>query len=104
MTETEARNQNLQIIIGKFPYQANSRSRLANFSSGFVKFICSEKGDIYGMTIIGPNASEAILEGVIAIQNGLSIESIAHTIHPHPSFSESIMEAAKIVLQEQTNF
>jgi dihydrolipoamide dehydrogenase len=52
------------------------------------------------MQIVGENAGEATAEGAVAVQNGLNIRQISHTVHPHPTFSEAVMEAAKAVLDK----
>ena len=51
-------------------------------------------GRVVGMHIMGPHASDLIMEGTLAIRNRLTAQDIAHTIHPHPTLSESIMESA----------
>ncbi|KAK8880733.1 hypothetical protein M9Y10_003420 [Tritrichomonas musculus] len=98
LMENQAKKLGIKVKVGMFPYSANSRARCINETAGFVKWICNDKGKVLGMTIIGPNAGDAIMEGIIAIQNGLNINQIAESIHPHPTLSEAIMEAAKAVM------
>ncbi|OHS97529.1 dihydrolipoamide dehydrogenase family protein [Tritrichomonas foetus] len=100
LSDVDARKKGIKVRVGNFPYTANSRARCTGQTAGFVKWICDENGMVIGMTIVGPNAGEAILEGTIAIQNQMHIEQVAHTIHPHPTLSEAVMEAAKAVMDK----
>ena len=104
LTEKEAKRNGIMVKVGSFPYIANSRARVAGDTAGFVKWICSEDGKVLGMCVVGANAGEAIVEGVIAIQNDMNIEQIAHSCHPHPTLSEAVMEAAKVVLGKAINY
>lgn len=104
LTEKEAKQMGIKVRTGSFPYSANSRARCMNDTQGFVKWICDSVGKVLGMTIIGPNAGDAIMEGTIAIKNGMTIQQIAHTIHPHPTLSEAVMEAAKAVMDKPIHF
>lgn len=98
ITEEEAKQQNIKIKTSVFPYQANSRARAVNQTTGFVKFICDENGKVLGNHIIGANAGEAIMEATLAMSNNINIKELAETCHPHPTLSEAIMESAKGVL------
>ena len=100
LMEHEAKKIGKKVKIGKFPYMANSRARSIGETEGFVKFICEENGQVLGMSIVGSNAGEAIMEGTLAIRNKLNIKSIIHTCHPHPTLSEAILEAAKAVIHK----
>ena len=73
-------------------------------TAGFVKWICNEYGKVLGMYVIGANAGEAICEGVIAVQNGMNIQQIANSCHPHPTLSEAVMEAAKGVMGKPIHY
>jgi len=94
MTEEEAR-KGYDVKVGKFPFYGNGKALIMNESAGFVKII-SEKnsGEILGAQIIGPQATNMISELVLAIQMEATHEEVAGSIHPHPSLSEAIMEAA----------
>lgn len=97
LTEEEARAKKIPHRIGKFPYIANSRARAMQDTAGFVKFVCDPDGTVRGMYVVGANAGDAIVEGTLAVKNRLNISAISHTIHPHPTLSEAVMEAAKLV-------
>jgi len=95
MTEEEAREAGLEIRVGKIPFKAIPRARCSGDEEGMVKIIGEKATDrLIGMHIIGPNASEMIHEGVIAIQEGLTVLDVAHASHAHPTCAEAIKEAA----------
>jgi dihydrolipoamide dehydrogenase len=95
MTETQAAGAGLNCRTVKFPFAANAHATILGQSEGMVKIVALEEtGTVVGMQILGGRASEMIMEGVLAIQNGLHVDRIAKTIHPHPTFSETIWEAA----------
>jgi len=99
MTQEEANEASLQTLIGKFPFKANARARCSGDPEGFVKIIAEKNTSrIIGLHIIGPSASEMIHEGVLAIQEKLTLKSIAHASHAHPTCSEAIKEAALAAL------
>ena len=98
-TETEARQANLDIIIGTSFFRANGRARCSGDTEGFVKVIGEKlSGRIVGMHIIGPHASELIGEGVVSIEKQSTLSDLAHTSHAHPTLSETIMEACQEAL------
>jgi dihydrolipoamide dehydrogenase len=87
--------------VAKFPYRADSRARISGESEFFVKFAFDMNEKIVSMTVVGHNAGEANVKGAIEIENGLSIDAIVNTVHPHPSLSESVIEAAKMIKNTQ---
>lgn len=93
--EKSAKEQGLNIEIGKFPFAANGKALTLGDTRGFVKIIKNkENSKVIGCSIIGPHASDLIAEVSLAIQNGLTAENIIETIHAHPTVSESVFEAA----------
>ena len=83
---------------GLFPFAANGRSLAMGESDGFVKVLADEKTDaLLGVHIVGPWASDLIMEAVTVMEFGGSAEDIARTIHPHPTLSEAVKEAAMAV-------
>jgi dihydrolipoamide dehydrogenase len=95
LTEEQAREQGEEIVIGRFPFQANGKALIQQETRGMVKIIASaEYGEILGMHIMGPRATELILEGGLAIKMEATLEEIYGTIHPHPTVGEAIAEAA----------
>lgn len=98
-TEAQAKEEGLEIAVGKFPFAANGRSLALGNSDGFVKLIArKEDGVVIGGQIAGPGASDMISEIALAIECGVTLEDIALTIHPHPTLGEITMEAAEVAL------
>jgi dihydrolipoamide dehydrogenase len=101
LTEQEAAKQFTTIKVSKFNFAANGKSVSMGEIDGLVKIVADgSNGQVLGMHILGPHASDLIMEGTLAIRNGLSAKDLAHTIHPHPSLSETIMECAHGIEEE----
>jgi dihydrolipoamide dehydrogenase len=97
-TEQQLKAAGVDYRSGTFPFMANGRARALGDTSGFVKILADRKTDrILGMHIIGPQASELISEGVVAMEFGASSEDLARICHAHPSLSEATKEAALAV-------
>jgi dihydrolipoamide dehydrogenase len=95
ITEETAKEQQIPINVGKYFYKANGRAKCLDVEDGLVKIIAHAHTDrILGAHILGTHASELIAELVLAMEFQASSEDIARTIHPHPSLSEIIKEAA----------
>lgn len=95
VTEEQAKEQELAYKATKFMLGGNSRAVTTGSNRGMIKLITTvPENKIIGAHIIGPNASELIHELVLAVNTSLTAEEVAHTIHAHPSLSESIMETA----------
>ena len=93
LTEAMARDQGLKIKVGKFPLAGNSKATILNAHDGFVKVIADEKyGEILGVHIIGPYATELIAEAVVAIEAEMTVEELMFTQHAHPTLSESLLD------------
>ena len=100
LTEEQARNQGYAVKVGKFPFAANGRALTLQEIEGFVKIIAdAESGEILGVHIIGPRATELIAEVTLAMKFELTVEDLAETIHAHPTLSEAIKEAALTVCE-----
>ncbi len=85
--------------IGKFPFGANGRAVSMMETDGFIKIIADAKTHVvYGVHIVGPEASNLISEAALAIEMGARLEDIALTIHPHPTLGETMMEAAEAAM------
>ncbi|MCB1184936.1 dihydrolipoyl dehydrogenase [bacterium] len=101
LTEREAAEQELDFDVGRFPLSALGRARTLGRTDGMVKIIADRRsGLVLGVGIVGPMASELIAEGTLAIEMGATLEDIMVTIHPHPTLSEAIMEAAEVAAGE----
>ncbi len=101
LTRAEAKARELPVKVGKFPFMANGRALTAGVPEGFVRVIADEKSHkLLGVEIIGPEASNLISEATLALELGATLEQLGNTIHPHPTLSETLMEAAKAALGE----
>jgi len=99
LTERKAKERGYDVKVGKFPFTANAKARILGEAGGLVKIVADKKYDEFlGLHIVGPRATELIVEGGSALELEATAESIAKTIHAHPTLSEAIMEAAEDVL------
>jgi dihydrolipoamide dehydrogenase len=97
LTETEAVAQGVRYGKGVFPWAANGRSLSYNRSEGLTKLLFDESDHrLLGMAACGPNAGDLIAEGTLAIEMGCDARDIALTIHPHPTLSETVGQAAEV--------
>jgi dihydrolipoamide dehydrogenase len=97
LTEEGAIEKGIPYKVGKFPLSALGRAKTAGKTTGFVKILADpESSLILGVAIVGEHASEMISEGTLAIEMGACLEDLIVSIHPHPTFSESLMEAAEM--------
>lgn len=95
MTEKAAKEAGIEIKVGKFPFSASGKAKAAGASDGFVKVIFDAKyGEWLGAHMIGMNVTEMIAEVVVARNLETTGHEIIKSIHPHPTMSEAIMEAA----------
>jgi dihydrolipoamide dehydrogenase len=93
LTEAKAREKGFKVKIGKFPFGGNSKASILGQHGGFVKVVADEKyGEILGVHIIGPAATELISEAVVAMSSEATVESMMSTIHAHPTLSEAVQE------------
>jgi dihydrolipoamide dehydrogenase len=95
MTEKAAKEKGLEIKVGKFPFSASGKASAAGHKDGFVKLIFDAKyGELLGAHMIGANVTEMIAECVALRKLETTGEELIKTVHPHPTMSEAIMEAA----------
>jgi len=93
-----AKDEGYEIRVGKFPFSASGKAVCMGEPTGLVKVIAdSRTGEVLGVHIIGPHATDLIGEVALAMQGGIRIDQIANTIHAHPTLGESIMEASEDV-------
>ncbi|MBN2417423.1 dihydrolipoyl dehydrogenase [bacterium] len=98
LTEQDARRENIPVKTARFMWGASGRAASIGRSDGMTKIIVDPDSDrVLGVGIVGPGAGELIAEAVLAIENGLTAADIAAAIHPHPTLSETMMEAAEAV-------
>jgi len=95
MTERQAREAGHKVRVGKFPFAANSKATILGAREGFVKIVSDETyGEILGVHMVGPRVTEMIAEAVVAMRLEGTVEDLANAIHPHPTLTEAVMEAA----------
>ncbi len=98
LTETRAREAGYNVKIGKFPFTANSRASIVGQHEGFIKIVSdADYGEILGVHIIGPQATELIAEAVAAMELEATVEDLIWTIHAHPTLAEAMLDAANSV-------
>jgi len=96
-SEKEAKEKDIEYEVVKFPWSASGRSVAMNSGEGFTKLLINPKNEqILGAGIVGKSAGDMIAELVLAMEMGATAEDLALTIHPHPTLSETIMEAAEM--------
>jgi dihydrolipoamide dehydrogenase len=99
MTEAEARAAGMEISVGKFPLPALGRAVIEFATVGFAKLIFAKQGGaLLGAHLAGPRSTELIAEMALALEMGATSEDLALTVHAHPTFAESLMEAAEVSL------
>ena len=99
MTEAEAQSAGVEISIGRFPLAALGRAVIESATAGFAKLIFAmDGGALLGAHLAGPRSTELVAEMALALEMGATAEDLALTIHAHPTFAESLMEAAEVSL------
>jgi dihydrolipoamide dehydrogenase len=104
LTEAEAKAQGIEIEVAKFPWGASGRALTLDRPDGLTKLIiCPKTERILGVGIVGTGAGELIAEGALAVEMGATARDIASTVHPHPTLSETVMEAAEVFYGQATH-
>jgi dihydrolipoamide dehydrogenase len=104
LTETDAQKQNREVAIARFPWGASGRALTLDRSDGMTKLILDPKTErVLGVGIVGPGAGELIAEGVVAVEMGATATDMRMCIHPHPTLSETVMEAAEVFFGQATH-
>ena len=95
LTEKKARELYPEVKVGKFPFSGIGKSKIEDMTEGFIKIVTDAKtGEILGVHMIGAIATELVAETVLALHLECTAEELAAVIHPHPTISEAMMEAA----------
>jgi dihydrolipoamide dehydrogenase len=104
LTEAEARAKNIKVEIAKFPWAASGRALSFDRTDGLTKLIIEPESErILGVGIVGHNAGELIAEATVLIEMGATAKDLALTVHPHPTLSETLMEAAEMFYGHATH-
>jgi dihydrolipoamide dehydrogenase len=98
LTEIEATKRGYEVKIGRFPFGNIAKPRIIGHDAGLVKIVADAKYDeVLGIHMVGPHATDLISEAAVALRLESTTEEIARTIHPHPTLSEAVMQAAEAV-------
>ncbi len=98
LTEAKAEEAGYNLKVGKFPFTANSRASIVGQHEGFIKIVSdADYGEILGVHIIGPQATELIAEAVVALELEATVEDLMWTIHAHPTLAEAMLDASNSV-------
>jgi dihydrolipoamide dehydrogenase len=104
LTETQAQKDNREIKVAKFPWAASGRAMTIDRTEGMTKVIFDPKTErVLGVGIVGAGAGELIAEGVLAVEMAATATDLALSIHPHPTLSETLMEAADVFFGTSTH-
>ncbi len=94
LTEAQAKEKGYTVKVGKFPFAGNSKATIVGSHDGFVKIVADAKyGEILGVHILGPQATELIAEAVAVMELEGTVEEMMFTIHAHPTLAESMLDA-----------
>jgi dihydrolipoamide dehydrogenase len=97
LTEAEAKQKGINVEIAKFPWAASGRALTFDRPDGLTKLVIDPETErVLGVGIVGSGAGELIAEGVLAVEAGLTAKDLALSVHPHPTLSETLMEAAEV--------
>ncbi|MFN4258648.1 MAG: dihydrolipoyl dehydrogenase [Gemmataceae bacterium] len=104
LTETEAKKQKREVKVSRYPWGASGRATTLLRTEGLTKLVVDSETDrLLGVGIVGAGAGELIAEGVVAVEMGASAQDLMLCVHPHPTLSETMMEAAEAVLGASTH-
>ena len=104
LTEAEARAKGMTVEIAKFPWAASGRAQTFDRTDGLTKLMIDPETErVLGVGIVGYGAGELIAEGVVAVEMGGTVRDLAECVHPHPTLSETLMEAAEAFYGQSTH-
>jgi dihydrolipoamide dehydrogenase len=104
LTGTEAKEKGIDVEVSKFPWAASGRALTLERTDGLTKLVLEPgTGRVLGVGIVGTGAGDMIAEGVLAIEMGANATDLKLTIHPHPTLSETVMEAAEVFFGQSTH-
>ncbi|HPT82402.1 MAG TPA: dihydrolipoyl dehydrogenase [Limnochordia bacterium] len=99
LTEQEALRRGHEVVVGTFPLAANGKALAEGEAEGLIKIVADQKyGEVLGVHIVAAHATDLISEAVLALELEATVHELAKAIHPHPTFSEAVMEAAHAAL------
>jgi len=96
INEAQARKKNIKVCTGIFPFSSSGKAYISGETEGFIKVVTdSETGEILGAQMVGPRATDLVHEIAVAMKGEILVDDLVSTIHAHPTFSESVLEAAE---------
>jgi len=104
LTESEAKEQGIKVAVARFPWAASGRAMTLDRDEGLTKLLIDPATErILGVGLVGPGAGEMIAEGVLAVEMAALASDLRLSIHPHPTLSETMMEAAEVFFGQSTH-
>jgi len=104
LTETVAKQNNVKVEVARFPWGASGRALTYGRTEGLTKLIVEPESErLLGVGIVGHGAGELIAEGLVALEMGATVRDLAECVHPHPTLSETLMEAAEAFYGHSTH-
>ena len=104
LTETQAKKENREVKVAKFPWAASGRAVTIDRTEGMTKLLIDPQTErVLGMGVVGAGAGELIAEGVLAVEMAALAQDVAMSIHPHPTLSETVMESAEVFFGTSTH-
>jgi dihydrolipoamide dehydrogenase len=98
VTEEEAAEQGMEVVTSRFPFAANGKAKGLGEEEGFVKWVASKKESrLVGLHIIGPQATELVAAGILAVEKEMTVQEFLSAVFPHPTLSEALAEAAEAI-------
>jgi len=95
LAQTQAKEAGRDVITGRFPFSATPKAVVADETAGFVQVVAdAATRQLLGVQIVGPHATDLIAEAAVLVQMEARLDELGGTIHPHPTLSEALMEAA----------
>ncbi len=105
LSEADAKGRGIEVKVGRMPFRANGKAVAVNQTEGFVKIVASKQyGEVIGCQIVGHHATDLISEVVLGKTLETTTAELGRSVHPHPTLSEAIMEAALAADGEAINF
>jgi dihydrolipoamide dehydrogenase len=104
LTETQAKEQDIDITVSRFPWAASGRAMTIDRMDGMTKLLIDPETErVLGMGIVGAGAGELIAEGTLAVEMAAVARDLSDTIHAHPTLSETVMESAEAFFGHATH-
>jgi dihydrolipoamide dehydrogenase len=105
LTEAEARKKGIEVSVSRFNWAVSGRALATDKAEGTTKIIAETATErVLGVGIVGAGAGDLISEGVLAIEMGATVRDVAEAVHPHPTYSETLMETAEAFYGHATHF